>query len=78
MRYLLCATLFFVACDYNDYEVYSDYCTPGKMKCENNKAYMCDEDQIWLISEDCVKKELTCYYNQPAIQSGYINLATCE
>ncbi len=69
--------VFMVGCYYEDVPEYKE-CNPGSMMCENNKAMLCESDSLWWTSQDCSAIGETCVYNNPALQSGFTGLATCE
>ena len=78
MKQLIFIFLLFTACedftDYNFKECYLIY----DMKCEDNKAMMCEEDYMFWTYQDCNVIGKTCVFNEPELQGGYAHIATCE
>jgi len=70
--------IFFIACDDDYVEQYKECYDIGGMKCEDNRAKMCESDYIWWTHQDCDATGEACVYNDPAVQSGFVGLATCE
>lgn len=75
---ILLLTFLFISCN-DDYAERDNFCyVVGAMKCYDNFVYYCDHDNIWREDRDCTAIGLTCIYNQPELQGGFIRVATCE
>ena len=79
MKHLILVVLLLVAaCDDSTDINFKECYMPGDMKCEENKAMMCENDYLYWTFQDCNAVNQTCVFNQPDIQGGYSHLATCE
>lgn len=78
MKKLILLLLLFSACYEDDYVNFKECYTPGDMKCEDNKAMLCENDYIYWTFQDCNSIDMKCIYNQPELQGGYSSFATCE
>lgn len=77
MKYLLIVCLLIISCYSDDTYVNPNKCwVPGKMKCENNKSYMCNYRELWEIYRNCEIIGQTCSMN-PADTGGYPDIAMC-